>query len=155
MKHQILLPAMVIALLMANSCKKDEVTPKIDLITLSGTWTGLSTINKKGTCTFTDSIATITQIWYVTSAGIVTIEETHIYNSFSGTTSWTGSVDQSLKLTITRTDNTNCFGTLETKSFTLSGQIQKTPTGYNLDQKMDFSICPPNCLFDMHYNLWK
>ncbi|MBL7847199.1 MAG: hypothetical protein JNL40_07010 [Cyclobacteriaceae bacterium] len=155
MKHPVLLPALAIALLIANSCKKDEVTPKIDLITLSGTWTGLSTINKKGTCTYTDSIATITQVWSVTSAGAVSIQESFSYNTFSSTTSWTGSVDQSLQLTITRSENTNCFGTVETKSFTLSGQIQKTPTGYNLDQKMDFSICPPNCLFDIHYVLWK
>lgn len=136
-------------------CKKDEVAPIFDPASLNGTWQGTSTIHKKGLCTFNDSIATVSQVWQVSSAGFISITETFTYTAGPGTHQWIGSVDQDRNFEITRTQETNCFGNVTTKSFTLAGQIQVTPGGFAIQAEMDYSICPPDCLFDQQYVLSK
>jgi len=137
------------------SCQEDASVTEIDLLSLNGTWTGTSTILKKGSCVFSDSVATVVQVWNVTAAGAVSIEESFHFSAASGTHNWIGTVDKSLNVSVTRTQSTNCFGTLEDKSFTLTATIQQTSSGFKLDQKMDFPLCPPACLFDQHYLMIK
>jgi len=153
--YRAIVAATLFTLLLATQCKKDEPKPAIDLTQLSGNWSGNFVIIRKGNCSFLDSTAVVDQVWTVTKAGEVTIHENHYFSTSSGSDEWIGKVDQNLTITISREQNVNCFGTLETKSFTLSGQIQKTPTGFILDQTADFPLCPPQCLFDQHYIISK
>ena len=153
------------------SCKKQDTVPATQpalnnpppaqepsIPPFSGTWTGTINVDDLNLCTYTGDPITVKQAWLVSPDSSVTITDTLLDNNSSTfwTQTWNGRLYNQDSLFVTLTKNINCFGVSQTMTTQLKTKIIKAPDNkYTITAKVDYPMCPPDCLFSFNYLIKK
>lgn len=155
----------------AISCKKEGTQPVnqpnsnnappvqgSSILNFSGTWIGTIKVDDLNLCYYSgDPIAT-SQVWIVNPDSSVTIIETLLdfNDSTPWTQTWKGKLYDSDSLFISLTRTINCFGANQPMTTQLKTKIVKTQDNkYTITAKVDYPMCPPDCLFAFNYLIKK
>lgn len=151
------------------SCKKQDTgpstppavnnTPPVQVPSIppfSGTWIGTINVDdiNPNFCNYTGDPVTVKQTWLVSPDSSVTITDSCLdYNSSTPwTQTWKGKLYNQDSLLVTLTKNINCFGASQPLTTQLKTKIIKAPDNkYTITAKVDYPMCPPDCLFSFNY----
>jgi hypothetical protein len=153
------------------SCKKHDTVPSpqpaVDntppplgpsIPPFSGTWIGTINVDDLNLCTYTGDPITVKQAWLVSPDSSVTINDTLLDHNSSTfwTQTWKGRLYNQDSLFVTLTKNINCFGVSQSMTTQLKTKIIKAPDNkYTITAKVDYPMCPPDCLFAFNYLIKK
>lgn len=154
------------------SCKKKDTTagtlPPVNnplpvsaakgtgIAPFSGTWTGTIKVDDihPNLCYYTSDPITFKQEWSINTDSSVNIIE--ILLDASGTSqwdqTWTGRLYNQDSILITMTRTIDCFGVPKIMNTQLRTKIVKGQDNkYTITSKVDYPMCPPDCLFSFNY----
>ena len=153
------------------SCKKHDTVPSTQpavnntppaqgpsIPPFSGTWIGTINVDDLNLCTYTGDPITVKQTWLVSPDSSVTITDTCLDHNSSTfwTQTWKGKLYNQDSLFVTLTKNINCFGVSQPMTTQLKTKIIKAPDNkYTITAKVDYPMCPPDCLFSFNYLIKK
>jgi hypothetical protein len=155
------------------SCKKHDTVPSTQpavnnilpvqapsIPPFSGTWIGTINVDdiNPNFCNYTGDPITVKQVWLVSPDSSVTINDTLIDHNSSTfwTQTWKGKLYNQDSLFVTLTRNINCYGVSQPMTTQLATKITKAPDNkYTITAKVDYPMCPPDCLFSFNYLIKK
>ena len=160
---------------MIISCKKHDTAPSTQpavnnppppqgpsippsIPPFSGTWIGTINVDDLNLCVYTGDPITVKQTWLVSPDSTVTIIDSCLdQNSpIFWTQTWKGRLYNQDSLFVTLTKIINCFGAGQTMTTQLKTKIIKAADNkYTITAKVDYPMCPPDCLFAFNYLIKK
>jgi hypothetical protein len=119
-------------------------------------WTGTVVFREAGSCFWAGDPATEVEMsWSVGSSGTVTIAERYPQTPSAAGASWSGTVTDDLRVSLTKTRITSCSDLPNTVITSYSGLIRSDGGTYRLELEAVEEWCPPTCRFRSTYAVSK